>query len=160
MRLAPVAIAFAHQPEVAVRVAGEMSRTTHGARTALDACRFLCALIIGALHGEPKERLMQSVYEPQPRIWAERPLCDDILEVARGSYRRKSERDIRGTGYVVESLAAALWSFWTTGDFANACLTAVNLGDDADTTGAICGQLAGAHYGSHAIPKAWLPDSR
>jgi ADP-ribosyl-[dinitrogen reductase] hydrolase len=57
---------------------------------------------------------------------------------------------------VVQSLEAALWSFATTDSFAAAILRAVNLGDDADTTAAICGQLAGAHYGEPAIPAPWL----
>ena len=62
----------------------------------------------------------------------------------------------RGTGYVVESLEAALWSFWVSEDFEQAILTAANLGDDADTTAAICGQIAGAYYGESGIPKRWL----
>lgn len=62
---------------------------------------------------------------------------------------------IRGTGYVVDSLSAALWCFATTETFADAVLRAANLGDDADTTAAICGQLAGAFYGIDRIPAAW-----
>ncbi|MBB6367931.1 ADP-ribosylglycohydrolase [Xanthomonas sacchari] len=62
---------------------------------------------------------------------------------------------IRGTGYVVDALSAALWCFATTECFADAVLRAANLGDDADTTAAICGQLAGAFYGIDGIPAAW-----
>ena len=64
--------------------------------------------------------------------------------------------EIRGTGYVVESLEAALWCFWRTDSFEEAILTAANLGDDADTTAAICGQMAGAYYGESGIPADWL----
>ena len=51
--------------------------------------------------------------------------------------------------------SAALWAFHTTDTFRDACLAAANLGDDADTTAAICGQIAGAYYGHEAIPAPW-----
>jgi len=78
-----------------------------------------------------------------------------IMEIARGCYRDKGEGQIHGTGYVVESLEAALWCFSTTDTFRDAVLKAANLGDDADTTAAICGQVAGAYYGGDGIPGAW-----
>ena len=56
---------------------------------------------------------------------------------------------------MVQSLEAALWAFATTEDFQSGALAAVNLGDDADTTGAIFGQIAGASYGAESIPRAW-----
>ena len=56
---------------------------------------------------------------------------------------------------MVKSLEAALWAFHGAEDFSEAVLTAVNLGDDADTTGAVCGQLAGACWGETGIPVAW-----
>ena len=62
---------------------------------------------------------------------------------------------IVGNGYVVKSLEAALWAFHDAQDFREAVLRAVNLGDDADTTGAVCGQLAGAYWGESGIPKEW-----
>ena len=75
--------------------------------------------------------------------------------IAAGSFRAKSPPAIKGTGYVVQSIEAALWAFASTPDFRAGALAAVNLGDDADTTGAIFGQLAGAHYGAGAIPPEW-----
>ena len=56
---------------------------------------------------------------------------------------------------MVQSLRAALWCFASTDSFEQAVLAAANLGDDADTTAAICGQLAGAYYGVQAIPEGW-----
>jgi ADP-ribosyl-[dinitrogen reductase] hydrolase len=80
---------------------------------------------------------------------------DKISAIAHGHYRDKTEHAIRGTGYVVDCLEAALWCFWTTDSFSDAILKAANLGDDADTTAAVCGQIAGAYYGSVGIPAAW-----
>jgi ADP-ribosyl-[dinitrogen reductase] hydrolase len=53
---------------------------------------------------------------------------------------------------VVQSLEAAIWAFHEADSFEDAVLKAVNLGDDADTTGAVCGQLAGAYWGESNIP--------
>ena len=80
---------------------------------------------------------------------------ESVTAIAKGAYQRKTIKDIRGSGYVVESLEAALWSFHHTDTFQDAILQAANLGDDADTTAAICGQLAGAYYGESNIPDHW-----
>jgi sugar phosphate isomerase/epimerase len=79
-----------------------------------------------------------------------------IQAIANGEYREKSAQQIRGNGYVVDTLEAALWCFWTNDTFSEAVLMAANLGDDADTTAAICGQIAGAYYGQAGIPVPWL----
>ncbi len=63
---------------------------------------------------------------------------------------------IRSTGYVVDTLEAAIWALLTTYSFESALLTAVNLGDDTDTVGAVAGGLAGLAYGYEAIPEQWL----
>jgi ADP-ribosyl-[dinitrogen reductase] hydrolase len=156
MRLAPVVLAFASNPREAVEMAAASSRTTHGAREAVDACRYMAALLVGALAGESKERLLSPRFEPVPGLWHEAPLAPRISEVADGSFRRKDPPGIRGTGYVVESLEAVLWAFDRSTSFREGALLAVNLGDDADTTGAIYGQLAGAHYGLAGLPQDWL----
>jgi ADP-ribosyl-[dinitrogen reductase] hydrolase len=82
--------------------------------------------------------------------------CEKIQAIGRGKYRSKSENEIIGSGYVVQSLEAALWCFWQSDNFRDAVLRAANLGDDADTTAAVCGQVAGAHYGESGIPTTWL----
>jgi ADP-ribosylglycohydrolase len=155
MRLAPVPLAFVHDPWRAVHLAGEMSRTTHGAPEPVAACRYYAALMLGALTGELKEALLDPRYTPVPGLWDAAPLADRIDVVAAGGFRQKTPPAIRGSGYVVDALEAALWAFATTDTFADGALAAVNLGDDADTTGAIYGQLAGAYYGATAIPEPW-----
>jgi ADP-ribosylglycohydrolase len=155
MRLAPVAIAYAHEPAEAVRLAGESSRTTHGAREAVDACRYFASLLIGAMRGVPKDDLLAPRYAVVPSLWDEAPPTPTIDEVAAGSFREKEPPEIRGTGHVVRTLEAALWAFARTDDFRSGALTVVNLGDDADTTGAVFGQIAGAASGERAIPDGW-----
>jgi len=79
----------------------------------------------------------------------------EIDEIASGSFKHRNPPEIRGAGYVVQSLEAALWAFYHSNSFREGCLLAVNLGDDADTTGAVYGQLAGAFYGEQGIPQTW-----
>jgi ADP-ribosylglycohydrolase len=110
MRLAPVPLAFARRPADAIRRAAESSRTTHQATEAVDACRYLAALMLGALDGVPKPALLAEPYEPVPGLWDREPLAPRIAAIASGSFRRKEPPVIRGTGYVVDSLEAALWA--------------------------------------------------
>ena len=153
MRLAPVPMFFRRDSAAAIRYAADSSRTTHGATEAVDACRYLAALIVGALSGASRDELLAPHYSPLPDTWTAEPLAPRIDEIARGSFRTKQPPDIRGTGYVAQSLEAALWAFHHSTDFRHGCLLAVNLGDDADTTGAVYGQLAGAYYGRSGIPR-------
>jgi len=155
MRLAPVPLYFANEPERAIEASGDSSRTTHGATTAVDACRYYGALIVGALDGASKEALLGWRYCPVDGYWERWPLAPEIDEVAAGSFKHRQPPEIKGTGYVVKSLEAALWAFHRSTSFRDGALAAVNLGDDADTTGAIYGQLAGAYYGEGGIPSHW-----
>jgi ADP-ribosylglycohydrolase len=155
MRLAPVAMAFAGAPPRAVEMAAASSRTTHGATECVDACRYMAALLAAALAGVRKEALLADRCAPAADLWARQPLAARVDAVAAGSFISKNPPEIRGAGYVVESLEAALWAFDRGTSFRECCLLAVNLGNDADTTGAICGQLAGAYCGEQGIPEEW-----
>ena len=155
MRLGPVPLFFAKNPIEAIEKSGESSKTTHGTLTAVDACRYLGALISGAVNGVSKEELLSNHYSPVEGYWRKKPFAEEIDEIASGSFKRKNPPEIKGTGYVVKSLEAALWAFHRSETFKDGCLMAVNLGDDADTTGAVYGQLAGAFYGEKSIPESW-----
>ena len=155
MRLAPVPLFYAKSPLEAIEKSGESSRTTHGARTAVDACRYLGALLVGGVNGVTREELLSERYSPMPGYWEENPLVDEIDEIAAGSFKHRQPPEIQGSGYVVKSLEAALWAFYHSRSFRDGCLLAVNLGDDADTTGAVYGQLAGAFYSESEIPESW-----
>jgi ADP-ribosylglycohydrolase len=165
MRLAAVPLFYARapvypfdeeKPVEAIERSGDSSRTTHGARVTVDACRYMGALIAGAVNGVDKEDLLSERYSPVGnRYWQEYPLGREIDEVGAGSFKRKEPPQIRGRGYVAASLEAALWAFYKSDSFEEGALLAVNLGEDADTTGAIYGQLAGAFYGERGIPANW-----
>jgi len=130
MRLAPVPLFFANDPEVVIAHAGDSSRTTHGAREATDACRYMAGLIIGALQDRSKTDVLAPLFTPVAGLWDREPLAPNIHDIAAGSFLRREPPDIRGAGYVVDSLEAALWAFAKSTSFEHCALLAVNLGDD------------------------------
>lgn len=148
MRLAPVPMFFHPDVDAVEAQSGTSSRTTHGTLECVDACRLLGRILCRAFHGHSKDDV--AFADGGSFSGAEK-----IVDIARGRYADKPERAIRGTGYVVESLEAALWCFVNTDTFEAAVLRATNLGDDADTTAAVCGQIAGAYYGAASIPQHW-----
>jgi ADP-ribosyl-[dinitrogen reductase] hydrolase len=156
MRLAPIPCFFQSYDDVKKYVA-EATQLTHGDQRAIDACRFYAGLIWHAVNGRSKAELL---HEDFYRDTLKLSLQNDILAIAQGSYKKKKngyEDGIRGKGYSVNALEAALWAFDNDkDDFKTGVLLAVNLGDDTDTTAAIYGQLAGAVYGINNIPKHWV----
>ena len=147
MRLSPVAIRWWGDPAKAAEAARLQSRTTHGAVQAVEACALFAELLVEAIAGRPKESVLGS------RAWDGDPR---IAEVAAGSWRTKERAAISSSGYVVHTLEAALWCVGRTDSVADALILAANLGDDADTVGAVTGQLAGALWGASGAPAAWL----
>jgi len=149
MRLAPVPM-FYHPNRARIRhYSGESSRTTHGAQECIDACRLFGEMLARTFDGASKADILFSHDETSIDSAA-------LQAIARGAYRGMTADDVSGSGYVVHCLEAALWCFLTTDSFAAAILQAANLGEDADTTAAVCGQIAGAHYGESGIPAHWL----
>ena len=149
MRLAPVPMYFFPDKEAMFFYSAESSRTTHGSQECIDACRFFASILFNVFSGLEKESVLSDHDEAIVK-------APKILDILRCTYRDKNEDQIQGSGYVVKSLEAALWCFLTTDSYSAAVLKAANLGDDADTTAAICGQEAGAYYGVSNIPRSWL----
>jgi len=156
MRLAPVVIYYFGDFEAVVNYAAASSKVTHAAQEAVDACRYFAGLLYGALAGESKQRLLSENYAPVAGYWQREPLAPAVAKIAAGSYKHKTRDQIKSSGYVIDTLEASLWAFYHTDDFRSALISAVNLGDDADTVGAVCGQLCGAFYGETALPIDWI----
>lgn len=148
MRLAPVAMFGYPDVAAAVHYAAESSHTTHAAPEAMQCCQLLAALLCRLFAGCNKADLFDTLpFTPsEPKVVA----------ISQASFLSKTRDEIRGSGYSVASLEASLWCFMHTDNFRDAILTATNLGEDADTTAAITGQLAGAYYGVEGIPAEWL----
>ena len=112
MRLAPVPLFFARHPEQAILISGESSRTTHGVTTCVDACRYLGGLLVGAVNGVGKDELLGDRFSPIPGYWERYPLISPIDLIALGSFKQRQPPEIKGKGYVVNSLEAALWALY------------------------------------------------
>lgn len=159
MRLAPVPIRYAHlfpdQLEEFIGFCTDCSRPTHASPQCLSACAYFGLILAGLINGVDRDEALSPDWESLAQLKHLWPLHPEILDVTDGSFREKQPPEIKGSGYVVRSLEAALWAFHDARDFREAVLRAVNLGDDADTTGAVCGQLAGAYWGESGIPQEW-----
>ena len=140
MRLAPVAIRHWRDHAQMARVAALQTRTTHGSPATLAASDVFATMLADAIAGAGLNDILSG------------PAAAGI----EGGWRGLHRDSIEGSGYVVRSLQAAIWAVSRSTDFRSAVLLAANLGDDADTTAAIAGQLAGAVYGVSGIPAAWL----
>jgi ADP-ribosyl-[dinitrogen reductase] hydrolase len=152
MRLAPVPIMYADDWGMAVQLSAEQSKTTHGASECLEASGIFGGILVRALNGKfSKKQVLTNGDNGLDQIVSSR-----LQQIAAGAYFDYDIDKIRGSGYVVDSLEAALWCFYNTDNFKDAVLAAANLGDDADTTAAIVGQVAGAFYGEDGIPDKWL----
>jgi len=155
MRIAPVPIHYAELLEADVerfiRLAAESSLVTHASPQCLSAARYFALVLAGLIAGESREEVLSDNWWALDRLESLEPLHQEIRAVAGGSFRTTGPPEIRGSGYVVKSLEAALWAFHDAAGFEEAVLKAVNLGDDSDTTGAVCGQLAGACWGESGM---------
>ena len=148
MRLAPVALRFWNDRPALDRAAAEQSRTTHAAEEAVDACRAFAGMLADAIAGRPRDQVLRP-----GRYFKGASAISNILA---GSWCGKHREAIESSGYVVHTLEAAIWSVARTCNFRDAVLLAANLADDADTTAAVTGQLAGALYGLSDIPCEWV----
>jgi ADP-ribosyl-[dinitrogen reductase] hydrolase len=147
MRLSPVAIRFWRDRPALRDAAARQSRTTHAAAEAVDACVVYAEMIADAIEGRPRSEVL---------VCRDGPWSGAIGPIVEGSWRGKRRTEVSASGYVVHALEAALWSVGRAPQFDRAVLQAANLGQDADTTAAIAGQLAGALGGQSAIPVKWL----
>ncbi|MCH1929556.1 ADP-ribosylglycohydrolase family protein [Shewanella sp. A25] len=160
MRIAPVAL-LTHYASVsfALKMAEEASRTTHAEQRCIDACQFMTYMLHTLLNSDTeKVANKKALLSPFDPIFAQlmENMHPEFVTVINGSYRLKSREEIKSTGFVVDSLEAALWCFWHSDNFEDGAVLAANLGGDADTIAAIYGQLAGAYYGYEALPTHWL----
>lgn len=150
MRLAPVPIFYWDDVELAIVMARRSSALTHACDECRDAAALMAIVLVKLLQGYTKEEALDTdvveSYCTAPKIKA---LC-------RGEYKAKTRDQISTSGYVVDSLEAALWCLHTSTTYKQGVLTLAGMGEDTDTVCCIYGQLAGALYGSDSLPPSWL----
>ena len=150
MRLAPVPMFYYPNTIAALEYAEKSAILTHNTPACRESARLLSAMLLRAFSGTTKDYVLDA------GLFLENTFeVPAVKSIAHGTYQQKSIDAIHGTGFVVACLEAAAYCFAQTNSFGDAVLMAANLGDDADTTAAVTGQLAGAFYGVNAIPEAW-----
>jgi ADP-ribosylglycohydrolase len=118
-------------------------------------------IIANLLNGKSKDNVLGG---PSVEEWASWEMDEEmshplVWNIINKKYKERKPGipgGIVGSGYVISCLESALWAFESTDNFKDGALKAVNLGNDADTTGAVYGQIAGAYYGLNGIPKEWV----
>lgn len=143
-------------------VCKSVSSITH----AHDICSFACYIyvlyglkLLDNPHNEDKQLIFKSIYK---EIIEKVNELDSTVKEAYWRFLNYNkfisleEYEIESSGYVVDSLEAALWCFLTTNNYKDCILKAVNLGGDTDTIAAIAGGLAGLYYGYDNIPEEWI----
>lgn len=141
IRTAPCGLIFREDTSARAKVAGLISKITHDHSLCVRGCQLVAHLIADLVRG----RALTKTFD----YWLSQ---EDFCQFDR---RHVLREEIQSSGYVVHTIQAALWSIATTSSFQEAVLTAVNLGDDADSVGAVTGAIAGAWYGLDAIPIHW-----
>ncbi len=161
MRILPLAIYLQDKPiDQRFCITREVSGITHSHIRSVIGCFFAIEFVIQLLAGKDKcdayseaQNIVRDylhlidIKSSEIELY-NRILFDDISRIP--------EQDIYSSGYVLHTLEASLWAFLTTDNFKDTVLKAVNLGDDADTIGAITGGMAGLFYGYEQIPEEWI----
>lgn len=160
MRLAPISIYYRcpndnlDSLKSLISYAKQSSLTTHNNEMSTDACAYFALLLNKAINNTPKDKIIETSEAEAFILKLQSKPIRDIMNNKR--FLTAERREIKSSGFVVHSLEAALWAFYQTDNFKDAILLATNLADDSDTVAAICGMIAGAHYGIDNIPPDWL----
>ena len=165
MRCAPIPLIYHNSPVLAQELAALASTATHPHPTCQEACQVYTKIItlIMTNPSVTKAELFTALQEfpftskiLRTTFTKYKDDRDDQSEKIFERFVHTPDSEIKSSGYVVHTLEAALWAFFSTSTFQEGALKVVNLGDDADTVGAVYGGLSGAWYGIEAIPSEWI----
>ncbi len=151
MRLAPVPIFYYNDVEKAGHYSALSSKVTHASQECLESAEVMGKMIALLLCGAGKLQATVDVESMRKNL-----RCDKVIAICNGTYLEKRRQNIKTTGYVIDSLEAALWAFHCTDTFEKGLILLGGCGGDADTVCCIYGQIAGAFYGYQSIPKRWV----
>lgn len=154
MRVAPIGLVYFRDMEIALSNAALSSNATHPYPRCAECCQIYTRLIVRALNGASKEELAEEFARINFTDVKVKQRLDRYSSLT--DWENTDEEHIKSSGYVLSTLEAALWAFFTTSTFKSGAVKVVNLGDDADTVGAVYGGLAGSYYGLEEIPADWI----
>lgn len=148
MRCAPVSVLW-HRPEHRVELLRDSrlsAAPTHRSRIAWGACPVVNVMIAEFINGSNFDTALNAAIEGANDAW--QPILTQWNEAGRPRHNN--------SGWAIATVLTSLNCLYTTDSFEDAVIKAVNGGDDADTVGAVTGQLAGAFYGYASIPERWV----
>ena len=137
----------------------QVSCLTHGHPRSQMACGIYIQFAVNLLHGQEPGEAYKAMAAEVIKYYSRLPYRCELPHFSRileANIQKLSEESIKSSGYVIDTLEASLWCFLNSKSYEETVLKAVNLGDDADTTGAVAGGIAGLYYGLAAIPERWL----
>lgn len=157
MRILPLAF-YTHgmKKQMRFETVHNVSRLTHSHERTLIACGIYVQLACELLKGYSKEKAYHRMIDECKVVYKDEYELVHFQRVMGGEIQKLKEAEISSSGYVVDTLEAALWCLLTTDNFPDCILKAVNLGNDTDTVAAVAGGLAGILYGYHSIPEEWV----
>jgi ADP-ribosylglycohydrolase len=159
MRILPIALRFRREPpERLLDLAHRASAITHRHARSQMACGFYCVVAAGLLEGHAPAAAHARAIQVADAFYRESPFASELprfKQAFSSNLATLSAPEIPSSGYVVDTLTAALWCLLTSGDYRETVLKAVNLGEDTDTTAIVAGGLAGIHGGLEAVPQRW-----
>ena len=130
------------------------SALTHAHERSKLGC-LIYAFILFHLLGDPNKNVVWTALRRAEAHLRDNPEISHYARLFDSDFAKLPEDEIKSTGYVVDTLEAAVWCLLTTDSYRDCVLKAVNLGGDTDTVAAVAGGLAGALYGYEGIPGEW-----
>ena len=144
------------------RIIKEISSLTYRHSRSILACIALCEFAIQYINLQSVEEAYQAMQQTILQLLKRDMFIEEgipfkrLVGLSYEEFKAIELKDIHSTEYVIDTLEASLWCIFNTTSYKDAVLKAVNLGDDANTVGAITGGLAGIIYGYDTIPSEWL----
>lgn len=132
----------------------QASALTHAHERSKLACKIYTMVLFALLDNSSKDAVRVALKQAYNRYY-ENPERNHFERLFFDDFHKLASDKIKSTGYVVDTLEAAIWCLMNTDNYKECVLTAVNLGEDTDTVAAIAGSLAGALYGYNSIPEDW-----
>lgn len=163
MRILPLAFYFKAKNVTygqAMEITADVSSLTHGHMRSKMACQIYVTIAMCLLDGMSLEHGIQEGLAKAKRFCDSKDLyeCNHFQRIFQPDFKHTSREAISSSGYVVDTLTAALWCLLNTTNYKDCILTAVNLGDDTDTTASVAGGLAGIVYTRSGMPSSWIDD--
>ena len=158
MRILPLAYYFKENPATDYEMADivdDLSSITHRHEISCLGCYLYTKYALSLLNGKDFKESYADLQKADTTMYSNSAIMA-YKRVLSGELSELEEKNVKSSGFVVDSLEASIWSCLNSDNYKDAVLKAINLGGDTDTIGGLTGGLAGIRYGMNNIPSKWL----